>query len=82
MGFQQHFSQNVAYSASNDCWTVVETEVECRQRRDAYVKKAKTEGHKATKFSLGWQLMSYGGIGTGKAHFELWVKSYGANVEW
>ena len=82
MGFQRTFSQNVEYDKDKDYWQVIETEVECRQRRDAYVKKVKKEGHKATKFSMGWQLMSYGGIGSGKSHFELWVKAYGANVEW
>ena len=82
MGFQQTFSQNVEYDASMDYWKVVETEEQCRQRRDAYVKKVKAEGHKATKFSLGMQLMSYGGIGTGRSHCQIWVKSYGAEVEW
>ncbi len=82
MGFQQHFTQTIQYDATKDWWDVVETEMECRQRRDAYVKKVKAEGHKATKFSLGMQLMSYGGIGTGRSHCQIWVKSYGANVEW
>lgn len=82
MGFQQTFSQNVEYDASRDYWHVVETAESARKRRDEYARRMKVDGHKVSKFSLGWQLMSYGGIGSGKAHFTLWVKSYGVNVEW
>lgn len=77
---QRTFTQQVKYNESRDYWDVVETETECRKRRDEYAKQMKASGYGVKKYSNGLQLMSFGGIGSGKAHFTLWVKSYGCNV--
>lgn len=48
--------------------------------RNAKAGKLKAQGIRSYKFSLGLQLRSMGGIGSGHPHIELYVKSYG--VRW
>lgn len=73
---EQDFTQKVEYDKERDYWNVVETEQEARKRRDEYAKRMKAQGYIVRKRSNGLQLMSFGGIGSGKAHFTLWLKSY------
>lgn len=80
MWIQQHFTQKVEYDAKADYFSVVESEIDCRKRRDAWAKEMKAKGYKVRRSSNGLQLMSYGGIGSGKAHCEHWVKSYTADA--
>lgn len=47
--------------------------------RNAFAKKLKDQGHSPVKFSLGSQLVSRGGIGSGKPHVDVWTKAYGVN---
>lgn len=46
------------------------------QARNAFAKKMKADGFKVRKSSLGKQLMSRGGIGSGRPHIELVVPVY------
>jgi hypothetical protein len=48
--------------------------------RNAEFKRLKAEGHAVRKFSLGKQLVSRGGIGSGRPHIELVVPCYGLEV--
>ena len=80
MYIQQIFTQRVEYDATLDYFSVVESAIDCRKRRDAWAKEMKAKGYKVRKSSHGLQLMSYGGIGSGKAHCEHWVKAYGAEA--
>ena len=50
-----------------------------RRSRDAFAKELKARGDRPRKFSLGDQLISRGGIGSGRPHIELWTKCYGVN---
>lgn len=47
--------------------------------RNDLARQLKAQGHKPRKFSLGRQLMSRGGIGSGRPHVEIWTKAYGVN---
>ena len=49
------------------------------QARNKMVKELKSKCITARKFSLGDQLVSFGGIGSGKPHIELVTKCYGLN---
>lgn len=48
--------------------------------RNAEVKRLRGEGWTVTTFSLGAQLVSKGGIGSGRPHIELVVNVYGFNA--
>ena len=50
-----------------------------RRERDAYCKQLKAEGYRPRKFSLGAQLRSFGGIGSGYPHIEVHSKCFGVN---
>jgi hypothetical protein len=47
--------------------------------RNALAKELKSKGMNPVKFSLPMQLVSRGGIGSGKPHIELYTRSYGVN---
>lgn len=51
-----------------------------RKARDQEAKRLKSEGWTVKKFSLGQQLVSKGGIGSGRPHIELFVPCYGLNA--
>ena len=44
--------------------------------RNAFAKELKTEGRRVRKHSMGRQLISRGGIGSGRPHIELVVPVY------
>lgn len=48
-----------------------------RRARDQEAKEMKKAGHGIKKYSLGKQLVSKGGIGSGRPHIELSVPVYG-----
>jgi hypothetical protein len=48
--------------------------------RNARVKELRTQGYKVVPFTLANQLVSKGGIGSGKAHIEQVVSIYGLNA--
>jgi hypothetical protein len=50
------------------------------QARDAAAKRAKREGRTVTKFSMPNQLISRGGIGSGRPHIEQVVTCFGVNI--
>jgi hypothetical protein len=50
------------------------------QARNAKMKELKAQGYKVKGFSLRDQLISRGGIGSGRAHIETVVTVYGVNV--
>jgi hypothetical protein len=50
------------------------------QARNAFAKKLEKEGFRVRKISLGKQLVSRGGIGSGRPHIELVVPVY--MVDW
>lgn len=50
-----------------------------RKLRDDMAKELKQSGRTVSKFSLGSQLVSRGGIGSGKPHVEFIVSCYGLN---
>ena len=54
-------------------------EKKARVARDAFARELKAQGYAPRKFSLGLQLRSMGGIGSGQPHIELYTKSYGVN---
>ncbi len=56
-----------------------DAEKAARKARDAKASEFKKAGRRVKKFSLGKQLMSRGGIGSGRPHIELWTKAYGLN---
>lgn len=45
--------------------------------RNADAQRLVSYGYTVRKFSLGDQLISRGGIGSGKPHIEVWAKVYG-----
>ena len=48
--------------------------------RNAYVKQAKAQGKQVSTFSLPNQLITRGGIGSGKPQIEVIVNCYGVNI--
>jgi len=46
------------------------------RERNAFAKKMSEKGYNIIKSSLGNQLLSFGGIGTGEPHIERWTKVY------
>jgi hypothetical protein len=53
-----------------------EAERTALRERNAFAKRLKAEGRRVRKGSLGKQLVSMGGIGSGKPHIELVVPVY------
>ena len=49
--------------------------------RNARARELERKGYRVRKFSLGRQLCSRGGIGTGHPHIELFVPCYGLNAD-
>lgn len=47
--------------------------------RNDMAKELAAQGHKVSKFSLGTQLRTMGGIGSGKPQIEILTKCYGLN---
>lgn len=47
--------------------------------RNRLAKEKAAEGFTVSKFALGDQLLSFGGIGTQYPHIEVWTKCYGLN---
>lgn len=68
---------------SNDSWwyeiDIKKAESNALRARNREAKRLKDLGHEVTIFSLGRQLLSFGGIGTGMPHIELVGKTYGLN---
>ena len=54
-------------------------EKKARQARDAFAKELAARGEKPRKGSLGSQLVSKGGIGSGRPHIELYTKCFYVN---
>lgn len=52
-----------------------------RKQRDDHAKQLKAEGKRVVKFSLGKQLRTLGGIGSGKPQVEFIVPAYGLNAD-
>lgn len=52
------------------------------QARNEFAKKMQKEGYRVRKSSLGKQLVSRGGIGSGRPHIELVVPVYMVDVEY
>jgi len=50
-----------------------------RQARDKFAKELKARGEKPHRGTLGTQLVSKGGIGSGKSHIEFYTKCYYVN---
>jgi len=50
-----------------------------RQARDKFAKDLKTHGERPRKGTLGTQLISKGGIGSGRPHIEFHTKCYYVN---
>jgi len=55
------------------------TPINAVHTRNVRIKELKAKGYNPTKFSLGGQLLSKGGIGSGKPHIEYFTKVYGIN---
>lgn len=55
-------------------------DVEAKRLRDNFGNLAKSLGKKVKKFTLRNQLISRGGIGSGRPHIELVVNVYGLNI--
>jgi len=58
-----------------------EAEKAALKARNDRAKELKAKGYKVSKFSLGKQLISRGGIGSGRPHIELVVPVYGLNYK-
>lgn len=48
--------------------------------RNSRAKELRKQGFTVTMFSMGSQLRSLGGIGSGRPHIEIWTKAYGLNA--
>jgi hypothetical protein len=71
------------FSWTNDDWYEWDSDAAhkaARQARDAQARDLKSEGFTVRKFSIPSQLISRGGIGSGRAHVEFVVSIYGINV--
>ncbi|MBU2266450.1 MAG: hypothetical protein KJ977_05355 [Candidatus Omnitrophica bacterium] len=73
---------NYGFRWTDDDWYEydgVQAEKKALKARNAFVKELKADGYRPTTFSLGSQLVSRGGIGSGNPHIEIWTKCYGVN---
>lgn len=50
------------------------------RERNAEARRLEKAGHRVSKFSLGEQLRSRGGIGSGRPHIEFVCTTYGLNI--
>ena len=78
---QESFSGAKYFEWTNDdkgIWYSIPEDADKRalKARNARAKELKKQGYKVTKWSLGSQLMTKGGIGTGKPQIDFWVKCY------
>lgn len=80
---QQTFSGvDFGFRWTSDGWYEydgAEAERKALATRNARVRELKARGHKPRPFSLGLQLLSRGGIGSGRPHVEILTKCYGIN---
>lgn len=77
---QQVFSgTDFGFRWTEDGWYEYDGEKAALWARNALAKSLKVRGFTPRKFSLGNQLRSFGGIGSGRPHIEIWTKSYGVN---
>jgi hypothetical protein len=60
-------------------WDRKEAIKHAKQQRNEALKHLRSLGVKCTPFSLGDQLVSKGGIGSGHPHIEEWSRAYGIN---
>ena len=74
---QQIFSPKITWTP--DGWYTLEDDSKARERRDSEAKTLKSQGYHVSKFSMRNQLMSHGGIGSGKPHIEVVCNCYGVN---
>lgn len=61
-------------------WDRDEAHKAARRARDEAAKAAKAQGKTVTKFTLSHQLITRGGIGSGKPQIEMVVTCYGLNA--
>jgi hypothetical protein len=74
---------NFGFRWTDDDWYEYdgkEAEKRALRARNAEAKRLEKAGHKVRKFSLGSQLVSRGGIGSGKPHIEILTRAYGLEV--
>jgi hypothetical protein len=62
-------------------WDRQEAHNQARQARDAEAKRLKAQGKRVSKFSMPNQLISRGGIGSGKPHIQLVATCYGVECD-
>lgn len=81
---QEHFNPaNYTFEWTTDGWYKWDSDAAhkaARKDRDAQAKAAKADRKTVTKFSRSGQLISRGGIGSGRPHIEMFVTVYGFNA--
>lgn len=80
---QQIFNPaNFGFRFTDDGWYEFDSAAAhkaAKAARDEFAKEQKAAGRAIRKFTLPHQLISRGGIGSGKPHIELVVTCYGCN---
>ena len=61
-------------------WDMVAGQKAALAARNARAKELRAQGYQVRLFSLGDQLISKGGINTGRPDIQLWTKAYGLNA--
>ena len=84
MTTQQVFSPiKFGFEFTADGWYAFDRKdatAKARKARDDAARELKSEGYEVRKFSLPNQLVSMGGIGSGRPHIEEIVTCYGLNA--
>jgi hypothetical protein len=73
----QEIFKDTKFEWTTDWYNLVT--VDAKAIRESRIKELKARGFSPRKFSLGMQLLSMGGIGSGKPHIEYHAKCFGIN---
>ena len=77
---EERFSAADTFRFVGDWYEMPGTDKDALQRRNARARELKAEGHTVRKGSHGVQLRSFGGIGSGRPHIEVLVRTYTLRV--
>ena len=71
----QEFFDSHKFEWTDDNWYRL-IPMDAIKERARRIKQLRKQGYKPQRSSLGLQLLSKGGIGSGKPHIEYWTRTY------